>query len=268
MYFVRMLVAFFLLLAPTRALAGTVQLPQTGQTTCYDASGVVILCANSDQDGEIRAGVPWPEPRFLDNGDQTVTDNMTGLMWSKDANLILTRDPAFDTDITHIGVDGAVNWQQALDYVQKLNTENYLGFNNWRLPNLNELSSIITLGQPNTINWLKTQGFINFPTGYGWYWSSSNRTNSAWGVSLSQGAVTITSKVSNRFYVWPIRDGQPVSFGAVALPVTGQATCYNANGNLIACTGTGQDGELQKGVAWPTTRFTTNGDQTTSLLTT
>jgi hypothetical protein len=32
-------------------------------------------------DGEIRAGVAWPTPRFTDNGDGTATDNLTGLTW-------------------------------------------------------------------------------------------------------------------------------------------------------------------------------------------
>jgi len=45
-------------------LAGTIELPQTGQTKCYDTAGAVIDCAGTGQDGEIRAGVAWPEPRF------------------------------------------------------------------------------------------------------------------------------------------------------------------------------------------------------------
>ena len=47
-------------MAPALAFAGTVQLPQTGQTTCYDASGTVISCTGTGQDGEFQAGVAWP----------------------------------------------------------------------------------------------------------------------------------------------------------------------------------------------------------------
>lgn len=36
---------------------GTIELPQTGQKTCYDVSGNVINCANTGQDGEWQAGV-------------------------------------------------------------------------------------------------------------------------------------------------------------------------------------------------------------------
>jgi hypothetical protein len=73
--------------APNASFAGTVALPETGQTTCYDTEGDVIPCAGTGQDGDIQAGVAWPDPRFRDNGDGTVTDNLTGLMWLKDARL-------------------------------------------------------------------------------------------------------------------------------------------------------------------------------------
>ena len=52
---------------------------------CYDPDGKIIDCAGTGQDGELQAGVAWPEPRFIDNRDGTVTDNLTGLMWLKDA---------------------------------------------------------------------------------------------------------------------------------------------------------------------------------------
>lgn len=63
------------LLLPLHVHAGTVEIPQTGQTTSYAAG----------DDGAVRTGVAWPNPRFTDNGDQTITDNLTGLMWEKNA---------------------------------------------------------------------------------------------------------------------------------------------------------------------------------------
>jgi hypothetical protein len=42
--------------------------PKTGQTTAYVAGN----------DGYLEKGVAWPDPRFTDNGDGTVTDNLTG----------------------------------------------------------------------------------------------------------------------------------------------------------------------------------------------
>jgi hypothetical protein len=62
------------------------QVPKTGQTKCYNASGTEILCSSTGQDGELQKGVDWPSPRFTDNSNGTVTDNLTGLIWLKNAN--------------------------------------------------------------------------------------------------------------------------------------------------------------------------------------
>jgi hypothetical protein len=55
-------------------------------------------------------------------------------------------------------------------------------------------------------------------------------------------------------------NGCPLAPSPVAK--TGQTRCYDVDGMEIACSGTGQDGELQKGVEWPNPRFTDNGDGT------
>ena len=62
---------------------------------------------------------------FIDNGDSTVTDQATGLMWSQDDS----------------GV--GMNWKDALSWVQQKNDDNYLGYSDWRLPNAKELQSIV-----------------------------------------------------------------------------------------------------------------------------
>ena len=260
--FVRMLFILVVFFLPTLAFAGTVQLPQTGQTTCYNAGGTVIACAGTGQDGDLLAGVAWPNPRFTDEGDQTVADNLTGLIWAKDGNVMMTRDPGFDTDSTP--GDGAVNWQHALDYIKKLNQENYLGHNDWRLPNLKELESLVSAGQSDNANRLNSQGYYNVQGNY--YWSSStyaNYTSFAWLVTMCDGYLDIYNK-SKYYYVWPVRAGQSGSSGSsiISLPRTGQTTCYNESGTVISCSGTGQDGELQMGASLPSPRFTDKGDQT------
>ncbi len=52
--FLSLLISF---LFTTTIFAGTVQLPQTGQTKCYDSAGAEIVCTGTGQDGEIRAGM-------------------------------------------------------------------------------------------------------------------------------------------------------------------------------------------------------------------
>ncbi|MCX5900769.1 MAG: DUF1566 domain-containing protein, partial [Proteobacteria bacterium] len=135
------LAAALSLLLPALAGAFPAMVPRTGQTTCYDTTGIVIDCAGTGQDGDWLAGVPWPDPRFTDRGDGTVSDNLTGLVWAKNANRLGTIDSENDTD--NLTGDGRVTWQHALDYIKKLNREVYLGHSDWRLPNVNELESLV-----------------------------------------------------------------------------------------------------------------------------
>lgn len=174
-----------------------------------------------------------------------------------DGNIMPGRDPGWDLDGT--ANDGAVNWQHALDYVKKLNAENYMGYNDWRLPNKNELRSLAHYGVSNVSSWLNTQGFTNVRSNS--YWTSttySAGSSSGWSVYMMDGYVYTNTKSSSNMYVWPVRGGN----GIAPVPKTGQTTCYNASGQEIFCAGTGQDGELQQGMIWPNPRFATNADTT------
>ena len=237
-------------------------LPQTGQTICYDEAGTTVSCFGTGQDGERQAGVAWPSPRFTDNGDQSIKDNLTGLIWTKDADLMKTRDPSFNAAYDGAGIPITVigaTWQLALDYVKKLNTENYLGHNDWRLPNINELASLVNSGQNNPATWLNTQGFSNVQSARYWSSTSSASHSIAWTLSMDTGDLSGGyGKTNTGPFVWPVRSGQSGALGSVTLAKTGQTACYNANGSLISCSGTGQDGELQVGASWPTPRFTDN----------
>ena len=180
--------------APAPAPLTSVVLPETGQTTCYDAAFTAITCTGtSGQDGELRAGVAWPAPRFVvgtgaGTTDQCVTDSLTGLMW--------VRAPSATPD----------TWANALTSANGLSL---CGFSDWRLPNRKELRSLIDYGSANNAATLNTQGFNTVQAVS--YWSSSSfaySTGNAWVVNLLGGNVNVSGKLGLSNYVWPVRAGQ------------------------------------------------------------
>ncbi|MEI6153074.1 MAG: DUF1566 domain-containing protein [Deltaproteobacteria bacterium] len=133
----------------------TIQLPQTGQTKCYDTVGAEIACIGTGQDGEIRAGAAWPSSRFTSGTDgevECMIDNLTGLMWPKNGNL----------------AGGTKTWNNAIDYANNLTL---CGHDDWRLPNVNELESLVDASEPNLAFWLNAQGFTAVQSDP--YWSST-----------------------------------------------------------------------------------------------
>lgn len=204
---------------------------ETGQTTSYAAG----------DDGGFQAGVSWPTPRFLDQGDGTMTDGLTGLMWTQDN---VSPGPApCNPNVTR-------SWFDSLAMVACLNANSYLGYADWRMPNILELNSLVHLGVADQRPWWQSQGFTLAST-YRW-WSSTTvadgltlaHTVSAFGTTsgFSKGAITGTA-------LWPVRGGP--GGGEVQLATTGQVRCWSASYSEIPCAGTGQDGEHQAGTAWP-----------------
>jgi hypothetical protein len=174
-------------------------------------TGVTISYATGD-DGDLKKGVPWPQPRFTDNDDGTVTDNLTGLIWLKDANCIATNYPGFDDN-------GRVMWQQALDFVAGINAGTYpdcgVGSTDWRLPNINELASLahkeyLDPAVPNTAGtgqWSEGDPFTNVQSEV--YWSSTTGDSGMYGWFVNMfNAVAFGEYVTSSEYVWPVRGGR------------------------------------------------------------
>src|SRR5215475_11535304 len=84
----------------TPVSASLAPVPRTGQTTIYAAG----------DDGALQKGVAWPTPRFTDNNNGTITDNLTGLIWLKNASCFGTQ--VWDTAIT--SANGLANGQCGL----------------------------------------------------------------------------------------------------------------------------------------------------------
>ena len=222
---------FILLLGLPGALnAGFVQLPQTGQQTCWNDGGLQISCSGAGQDGDLQKGEVWPAPRFTDQG-QTITDNLTNLIWTKDAQTPGT---------AACKAGSARTWQEALDHVKCLNSNSYLGYNDWRLPNINELESLVNYERNYPDNsdqvlsvagWLMSAG-QGFTTVQGFpYWSSSSvaaTPDYAWVINMYAGYLQSAKKVDVGGYVWPVRTALKPDM-AMAVPsipdgATGTAT--------------------------------------------
>lgn len=152
------------------------------------------------EDGNVNIGLPIPTPRFTDNNNGTVTDNLTGLVWLKNASAFLT-------------------WTEALTYCNTL-AHGTAGLTDgsapgdWRLPNRFELESLINLAyeQPCISNavgnakWTANNPFSNVQST--WYWSGTtcaHDTTRAWGLGLDYGFVNYGEKTYEN-YVWPVRD--------------------------------------------------------------
>jgi hypothetical protein len=73
----------------------------------------------------VRGNADYGKNEFVDNDDKTVTDNATGLMWTREDS------------------GKGMIWKDALAWVQQKNKEKYLGYSDWRLPNAKELQSIV-----------------------------------------------------------------------------------------------------------------------------
>lgn len=211
------MVSILVVLFSATLYADTVQLPRSGQTTCYSAAGAVINCFNTGQAGDTQTGAAWPNPRFTNpdssvpvSGD-VVTDQLTGLMWTRNANL-----PAAQK-----------SWQQALDYVALMNTANNgggtFGYNDWRLPNINELLSLMDLSRSNPAL-PDASPFTNVVSSANpWYsyWSSDTSVGATYYptsyvimASMFDGSVIINTNGANvasksyfSVHVWPVRGG-------------------------------------------------------------
>jgi hypothetical protein len=107
-------------------------LTRTGQALCWSLGGNQINCNGTRQDGELRVGEPIS---FTDNGNGTITDNVTGLMWEK-----LSRNGTLHE------VSDTFDWDSAFEKIAMLNDNGFAGHSDWRMPNQRELFSLVVFG--------------------------------------------------------------------------------------------------------------------------
>ncbi|MCP4353265.1 MAG: TIR domain-containing protein [Desulfobacterales bacterium] len=105
---------------------------------------------------------------FTDNGDGTVTDSVTGLMWEKSGSGY-----------------SMIYYYKTQAYIDDLNRRQFAGYNDWRLPTLEELASLLESKRVNDY-------FIDpvFECRIGWYWSTDKYASGGdWYVYFYNGSV-------------------------------------------------------------------------------
>lgn len=168
---------------------GPAPVPKTGRTTSFGPR----------DDGELQAGVEWPEPRFTDNLDGTVTDHLTGLLWLKDSTRFMS-----------------LSWSEALETCNALADDGGTVTDgsvpgDWRMPNAWELGSLNDFSQQGPALPADTP-FIT--GGAGTFWTSTTLATSsvrAWTVGMGIGRMAGGLKRGS-FQVWPVRGAMPVAF--------------------------------------------------------
>jgi len=153
------------------------------------------LCAGSENTA---ITATTPSANFSDNGDGTITHHTTGLIWQR-----CSLGQSWDGSDCTGSADG-FTWADALASAVQ-NT--FAGHNDWRLPNKNELASIVEYRCWNPV--INNQQFPN--TLGNWFWSSSpyaSDSDSAWVVYFSNGLVYYNDKSYDSGYVRLVRAGQ------------------------------------------------------------
>lgn len=116
----------------------------------------------------VRGNKEYGKNDFEDNGNGTITDKATGLMWTQDDSKT------------------GLNWQESLEWASQKNSENFLGYTDWRLPNVKELQSIVDYTRaPATSNSAAINPLFSCTeitdeggeTNYPFYWSSTTHAN-------------------------------------------------------------------------------------------
>jgi hypothetical protein len=186
--------------------------PATGQTICWNATGTVIPCIGTGQDGDVQAGATLSH---TDNGDGTVTDEVTGLTWEK-----LSDDGSIHD------MNNFYSWASAFALkIAVLNTPPcFADHCDWRLPNRIEVESIIDYQRykpavPPAFNTACTPGCgvlacsctMSSSASNEYFWSSTTSVTqpiSAWTTNFAAGGNNFGfSKTNSAAHVRAVRGG-------------------------------------------------------------
>jgi uncharacterized protein DUF1566/carboxypeptidase family protein len=218
----------------------------------YDGSNPLVSLAATGQqtsfvsgdDASEQKGVAWPGTRYVDNSNGTITDNLTGLIWLKNAGCFTPT----------VWASALANVNQLASGVCGLTDGSTAG--QWRLPNIVELESMVDVSASNPAVTAGTP-FINVSNGIYWsstpYFGGEAGSTNAWAIRFSDGRY-INDNISNVMAtsnnaVWAVKGA---GGGAVQLQATG----------AYVPSGSGDDGTIESGLPLTSPRMLDNGNGT------
>jgi hypothetical protein len=203
-------------------------LPDTGQTTCYDNDSEITCPAPGEafygQDASYTINPPSYSKLDANGNDlpdsaaswSMVRDDVTGLIWEvkTDDGSIHDKDNKYTwydsnpaTNGGHAGMPG--DGTDSEDFINTLNSANFGGFSDWRLPTIKELSTIV-----NIETWspsINTYYFPNTASSDCYYWSSTTHAydnSKAWKMGFFAGDMLNSGLTKSLFhYARAVRGG-------------------------------------------------------------
>lgn len=161
--------------------------------------GISIFGLTGTFNGVTCAGTMSTEGRWCNNGDGTVTDMTTGLIWLQDAAC---------ADITTMYWEPALLWVTTNLKDSKCGLTDGSTYGDWRLPTFEELKNIKKLNGVETISTTSSQFFNIIRVGVSdyiyWTNTSTNDTDFAYTASID-GTDLPGDKDFNQYFIWPVR---------------------------------------------------------------
>jgi hypothetical protein len=165
---------------------------------CCVLSAAIVHAEQTCKPDSIPASTP--DSQLIDNGNGTVTDSTTGLIWKKCVEGLSGDDCATGTPDTF-------TWQEALQQPSAVNNSGgFAGHTDWRLPNINELISIVEEQCDDPA--INLNRFPNSPSDYVWSGSpDASSSEEAWFLHFGSGSASLFDR-SNSNAVRLVRGGQ------------------------------------------------------------
>lgn len=161
----------FVFLLPYSVSSFDLKLPDTGQNLCYDWTQLIVCLSPGEdfygQDGSY----PINPPDLTDNGDGTVTDNLTGLLWEQKT----VESEAYSYTYT-----------DAITYCDNLSLGSH---SDWRIPTRKEYSTVLNYG---TVSPSLDTVYFPYYTSIAYYWTTSayyDDPSQVWVVRLAFGLI-------------------------------------------------------------------------------